>query len=232
MSKYGAAELTRTGVDPYIATGKNVFLTDSGRIKMIETCLGTGESCLRALKHCGYPAFDGKKVLLFGGGKVGRGIRMYFLRAGAVVDLVDGSVPGAVDHRDTATVVALAAEADFIVSATRVRHAHHVYAPELARTDAVIVNMGVEDEYGSIVPEKRVLNNKRPLNFILDEPTSMRFMETTMALHNACALELLTADLPHKCLPPAPDLEERLLHIACTQGLIGEDVRSLMKRGN
>ena len=40
----------------------------------------------------------------------------------------------------------------------------------------------------------------------------------TMALHNACALELLTADLPSTCMAPAPDVEEHLLHIATTKG--------------
>ena len=46
----------------------------------------------------------------------------------------------------------------------------------------------------------------------------MCFIETTMALHNACALELLTADLPNRCLPPPQDVEERLLHIATPEG--------------
>ena len=55
----------------------------------------------------------------------------------------------------------------------------------------------------------------------------MRFIETTMALHNACALELLTADLPKHCMPPAPDVEERLLQIASTRGLIGKEISML-----
>lgn len=228
-SKYGAAELTRTGVDPYIATGKNVFLTDSGRVKMIETCLGTGESCLRALKHCGYPAFDGKKVLLFGGGKVGRGIRMYFRRAGAVVDLVDGSVPGAVDHRDTATVVALAAEADFIVSATGIRHAHHVYAPELARTDAVIVNMGVEDEYGPAMPENRVLNRKKTLNFLLDEPTKTCYIDPTLALHNEAVSVLLKTPAGTGAILPGEALENTILDLVRNAGLIGDEVDEMLQ---
>ena len=95
---------------------------------------------------------------------------------------------------------------------------------------ALLANLGVEDEYGALIPENRVLNRKQPLNFILEEPTSMRFIETTMALHNACALELLTADLPHRCMDPAPDVEERLLEVACSRGLIGEDVQ-LLRQG-
>ncbi len=228
-TKYGAAELTRSGVEPYLAAGKNVFLTDSGKVKMIETCLGTGESCLRALRHCGYPEFAEKKVLLFGGGKVGRGIEMYFQRAGATVDLVDGNVPGAVDHRDTAAVVELADAADFIVSATGIRHAHQVYAPELARTDAVIVNMGVEDEYGSAMPEDRVLNRKRTLNFLLDEPTKTCYIDPAMALHNEAVAVLLNTPGGTGAILPAEVLENAILAQVRNAGLIGNEVDEMLQ---
>lgn len=228
-SKYGAAELTRSGVDPYRASGKNVFLTDSGKVKMIETCLGTGESCLRALRHCGYQAFEGKNVLLFGGGKVGRGIRMYFQRAGAVVDLVDGNVPGAIDHRDTATIAALAADADFIVSATGIRHAHHVYAPELARSSAVIANMGVEDEFGPAMPENRVLNRKKTLNFLLDEPTRTCYIDPTMALHNEAVRILLEAPAGAGAVLPDAALENQILDLVRAAGVIGDEVDEMLK---
>jgi hypothetical protein len=33
-------------------------------------------------------------------------------------------------------------------------------------------------------------------------------------------------------MPPAPDVEERLLHIACTRGLIGDDVKQLHAQAN
>lgn len=227
-TKYGAAELTRSGVDPYIATGKNVFLTDSGKVKMIETCLGTGESCLRALRHCGYGAFTGKKVLLFGGGKVGRGIRMYFQRAGAVVDLVDGNVPGAIDHRDTATVAALAADADFIVSATGIKDAHHVYAPELARSGAVIVNMGVEDEFGPAMPEMRVLNRKKTLNFLLEEPTKTCYIDPTMALHNEAVRILLATPEGTGAILPGENLEQEILDLVRAAGVIGGEVDEML----
>lgn len=228
-TKYGAAELTRSGVDPYKTSGRNVFLTDSGKVKMIETCLGTGESCLRALRSCGYHTFEKKHVLLFGGGKVGRGIRMYFLRAGAKVDLVDGNVPGAIDHRDTATIAALAEEADFIVSATGIKHAHHVYAPELARSSAVIANMGVEDEFGPAMPENRVLNRKKTLNFLLDEPTKTCYIDPTMALHNEAVRILLEAPAGTGVILPDAALEEKILDLVRGAGVIGDEVDEMLK---
>ena len=57
-----------------------------------------------------------------------------------------------------------------------------------------MVNMGVEDEWGSAIPPERMLNNKQPLNFILPEPTRLRYIDPTMALHNQAALELLTGN--------------------------------------
>ena len=85
----------------------------------------------------------------------------------------------------------------------------------------------VSTRSGADIAPERVLNRKTPLNFILEEPTAMCFIETTMALHNACALELLTADLPHHLMPPPSDVEERLLHIAATRGQIGSAINLL-----
>ena len=73
--RLGFCELTRSGVHVYTEDppGKPVFAADSGRIKSIETMLGTGDGCLRGLRHVGIEP-DGKTVLLFGHGRVGRGI--------------------------------------------------------------------------------------------------------------------------------------------------------------
>ena len=51
--------------------------------------------------------------------------------------------------------------------------------------------MGVEDEWGPAVPPDKVLNGKEPLNFILDEPTLLRYIDPTMALHNYAAVQLM-----------------------------------------
>lgn len=56
---------------------------------------------------------------------------------------------------------------------------------------ALIANMGVEDEFGPEVPAERVLNAKSPLNFVLEEPTHLKYIDPTMALDNYGALEVL-----------------------------------------
>lgn len=238
--RLGSAELTRSGVHRYLHPHHPVILADSGRIKLIETVLGTGESFFRALGQLGHTELAGKSLLIIGFGKVGRGVLYYALKNKMRVSVADiedksGDIPGNVHFIDAndaeALNAAIAASWCTVTVTGHVAALRRVLRPSIVvPSPALLANLGVEDEYGSLIPEARVLNHKKPLNFILEEPTSMRFIETTMALHNACALELLTADLPHRCIPPAPDVEERLLQVACTRGLIGEDVRLLREQ--
>lgn len=233
--RLGFAEMTRTGVHRYEHVHYPVILADSGKIKKIETVLGTGEGFFRAMHKLGYTEMAGKNLLIVGCGKVGRGILHYALENKmqvSVADIADvrEQLPPQVEYvnagnadelngailRSWCTVTATG----HIASLRKVLHAEKIIP-----SGVILANLGVEDEYGPSIPEHRVLNRKQPLNFILDEPTSMRFIETTMALHNACALELLTPDLPHRCMLPAADVETRLLQVASTRGLIRQDIQ-------
>ncbi len=227
----GSCELTRTGVLRYVQAPFPVFAADSGRIKHIETMLGTGESFFRALQELGYADVAGRHLLVVGYGKVGRGVVYYALRHGmrvTVADIEDKSaeLPQGVDFvaaDDAAAMSRAVLRSWCVVSVTGRLGAlrHRLPVSRLLASDVLLASLGVEDEFGPDIPESRVLNHKRPLNFMLTEPTSMRFIETTMALHNACAVELLTADLPRGCILPPPDVEERLLRIACENGTLG-----------
>ncbi len=235
--RLGACELTRSGVARYERAKFPVFNVDGGRIKHIETILGTGESFLRALAQLGYHNIGGKKLLVVGYGKVGQGIVHYARQAGmnvCVADIHDKSSelpPGVrfISPQDCAEFNREILSSWCVVTATGHVSAlrHKLHAAEIIDSPVLLANMGVEDEFGPAIPDTRVLNHKKPLNFILEDPTRMCFIETTMALHNACALELLTQDLPHSCLPPSPDVEEALLSIACSAGMIGNDIATL-----
>lgn len=224
----GYTELTRSGVPAYERAKRPVIVADSGIIKRIETGLGTGESFFRALKQLGHTDLEDKHLILVGYGKVGRGIvhyaRHHHMRI-TVIDTADisATLPQDVDYLNVHDTVALnncAAHAWCLVTATGKFNALHnrLDAATVLNHPTLLANMGVDDEFGTKIPRSRVLNNKKPLNFILEEPTRMCFIETTMALHNACALELLTADLPRHCMCPPTDVEEQLLHIATTRG--------------
>ena len=75
-SVHGYVELTRSGLEYYADWSQPVFSADSGVLKKLETILGTGEGFLRAMKLLKYDDFPGKNVLVFGGGKVGQGVKI------------------------------------------------------------------------------------------------------------------------------------------------------------
>ncbi len=233
----GACELTRSGVSRYEHAEFPVFNVDGGRIKRIETILGTGESFLRAMAALGYSELPGKQLLVVGYGKVGRGIVHYARKAGMLVTVADvedksAELPPGVSFVGVDDSEAFHAEimrSWCMVTATGQVGAlrRKLDTGALINSPVLLANLGVEDEFGPSIPEARVLNNKRPFNFLLEEPTRMRFIETTMALHNACALELLTADLPHCSLLPPTDVEERLIATATAAGLIGAELAEI-----
>lgn len=271
--KIGFVELTRSGVHYYKNAEKPVYVADSGIVKRIETSLGTGDGYFRALEKLGYGGdFEGKKLLVFGSGKVGSGIALQGVRRGCnvtvVTDLKRGqSQPAApetmpagdfsavleqndvavVDCHDYAAVASLIENSDFVVTATGVKNA--LAAPELTEallsTKATLANMGVEDEYSEAVPAEKVLNDKGPLNFILEEPTHLKYIDTSLALHAALAERLVqevatldetpdvasgdaSAENSAGLRFPPQEIEQRLLTIAIQNGVIGPEICSML----
>ncbi len=232
--RLGFVELTRSGVEKYKNSRLPVFMADSGRIKIIETMLGTGEGFLRAMRQCGHGVWRGRSVVVFGYGKVGSGIVMYALREGAPVTVVDAesrreALPTGVafvDMYDLEGIDRLVRSAYCAVSATGRAGAlgESLNAETLRNSPILLANMGVEDEFGPGIPAERVLNAKRPLNFILEDPTRMSFIETTMALHNAGAVELARGNCPAGISVPGSALESRLLSLLKERGCIQADL--------
>lgn len=218
-ARLGRAELTRSGAARYAHCPEPVFLADAGRIKTFETALGTGDGLVRGLAHVGFGPLRGRRAVVFGCGKVGRGILFRLAREGmetVVVDCAEVRPPhgtARVPLGDRAAVAHLLARADLVVTATGVRHAllGTVAAEALLRSPAALANMGVEDEFGPEIPAARVLNRKAPLNFALADPTQMRYIDPTMALHNAAVARLLAGDLPPGLNAPTPEDEAPIL---------------------
>ena len=259
--RFGFVELTRSGVQFYENSEHPVYVADSGIVKRIETCLGTGEGYVRALAQLGYDfCLDsgadgaGKKFVVFGSGKVGQGIVLQLLRSGAdvhvVTDCSRGSSPfldandvPVTDCNDLDAVAALVRDADFVVTATGVKGAldRPQIVEALLSSDAVLANMGVEDEYGPSIPATRVLAEKKPLNFILEEPTHLKYIDASLALHAALGELLLqeaaggssqeSASAANKKagpLDPPSELEQRILSMTMQDGLIGPEIAEMM----
>lgn len=232
----GFVELTRSGVPKYAGKNCPVYVADAGRIKRIETCLGTGESYFRALTQLGYGNWTGKRIVIFGSGKVGTGLITYAHRYGCRVSVV--TRPGDIPDRmralcerviaadDGAAIAQAVTQADAVVTATGIAGAATLACPAdvFVHSHAVLANMGVEDEYGPGVPDERVLEAKRPVNFILKDPTLMKYIDATMALHNEGAVVLVTGQHPAGLIEPGPETEERLLDVARREGTIAEEL--------
>lgn len=216
----GYVELTRSGVARYSHHQKPVYVADSGRIKRIETCLGTGESYFRAMDHLGYGDWTDRRLVIFGAGKVGVGIANYARAKGITYNVFT-------ELSDPTTVRASIAEANAVVTATGVAGALACYADDLAVSMAVIANMGVEDEFGAELSADRVLCQKATLNFILEEPTHLRYIETTMALHNQGAIEVLTHRGHHGIIDPSAETEAHLLAIVYRHGAIADELTEI-----
>ncbi|MBQ6705542.1 MAG: hypothetical protein IJN19_06040 [Opitutales bacterium] len=236
--RLGFAELTRSGYEKYKNSDKPVFLADGGRIKRIETFLGTGESFYRAMAQRGYADWAGKKLVIFGSGKVGSGLIFYAKQKGAyVVSVTDPAsvsektrerIDELVDFRDTAKTAQVVADAFAAVTATGICGAlDRDGVPEaLVASSALLANMGVEDEFGPRVPAERVLGEKRSLNFFLEEPTHLKYIDATLALHSAGAVYLAqnAGKLPSGIILPPADIEDEILRITRERGCIAEEM--------
>lgn len=232
--RVGAAELTQSGAKHYADANYPVFLTDDSDIKVIETGLGTGDGFRRGMEYLGYNDFSGKKITLFGFGKVGRGIALSLMKRGVdlyVVDFAKSAHFPDKAHYIEATNKEAVREAALsswcVVTATGVKGAVSdvMDVRELIPTKVLLANMGIVDEFGDDMPAERVLNSKVALNFILPEPTLMRYIDPVMALDNEGAVRLL-ADraLPHGLIQPSREEQSDILSIIKDAGLITEEI--------
>jgi adenosylhomocysteinase len=204
-ARLGYVELTRSGLEYYQDCKLPVISADTGIVKTFETVLGTGDGFVRAMRQLQFGDFANKNILIFGGGKVGMGIKYQLDKLGAntaVADLkfatetINGNVY--INANEPETVRKYIRQAWCIVAVTGLANALKPWAEDLTSSSALIANMGVEDEFSEAVPDSRVLNSKRPLNFILPEPTLLRCIDPVMALSNYSLLSLANGKLSGK----------------------------------
>lgn len=216
----GYVELTQSGNEVYRAlpTELPVYSVDRSKLKCLEGMYGTGEACVRALKQFVVPELAGRRFLLIGFGKVGRGIAKHLLREGAEVTVCDAdagaralavrrghaaleAVPGQalLDAINASFGVIMATGGEGLLS--------RLAAPEAIDPAVRLINMGADDEFGPAYPPERVVGEKAPINFLLDSPTAMFFIDPIFAAHNRCCLDILTArDRGFTPLPADMDL--------------------------
>lgn len=176
-SRLGFVELTRSGVTAYADCAQPVVIADDGKAKLIENALGTADGWVRAMSHFDSPVDGTSHVVLFGHGKVGRGVVLKCRQLGAALTIVDPRVDDALHPDDFDTVSQKIAAATCVVAATGVTGALTPYAQVLLSSQAVLANLGATDEFGPAIPPTRALHSKAPVNFALEEPTRMPFID-------------------------------------------------------
>lgn len=222
--RVGVCELTRSGIYHYAKSRVPVVLVDDSRIKEIETSIGTGDGFMRAMRKLGYTEWSGRKVVIFGFGKVGRGVAYRCRREGASVTAVDKKTADLPLERIQAAV----RECDFVVTATGVKGAMKGYGlgPILReRKEIVVAAIGIEDEWLDELEKGRIVNDGAAVNFALDEPTLLRYIDPTMALSNESAADLLKGVFRVPGITPPSAASERICLdpvLAC--GLITDEI--------
>lgn len=227
-SKYGYVELTKSGEKYYEQLGKPWVLTDNSKVKLIEDLLGTSDGVLRAFEYLKYN-LENKTAVLFGFGKVGKGIHARLAQAGVKVSIVEinKSLVSAeyefFNFNDLSLIELLIGKADIIITATGVKGVLNKVRRDkinLTNQKQLLINVGAEDEFGDQFDESEIVNNKAPVNFILNEPTKLKYLDATFALHNISGVDLIKSSkdfiINNK---PLSSSEDKILKICKDHGL-------------
>jgi adenosylhomocysteinase len=208
--KKGVVELTKSGIALYEEAQKNGHLSfpvidvDSTNVKQLETSLGTGESLIRILDQCGYQSLHKKTVLIFGFGKVGSGIAFQIKKNGAIPIIVEvnkekhyeaiqNGFESILMNNEMLPLILEKCKTSFaIVTATGVKDffERHFSLKDIP-LNTLLINMGAETEFGSTFSSHpNLLNNGLSANFMLKNPTLMKYLDPSLFLQNLSLVQL------------------------------------------
>jgi adenosylhomocysteinase len=236
--RLGAIELTATG-DTYYrqqALSFPVVSIDPTYTKQLETVFGSAESASQSIAQLTHLNLVEKSWMIYGFGKIGRGLVYYCITHGAPVVVVDidenarneAQALGvkAINPNDKEQFQSVLLKTDIIVTATG-RSNIFRDCPKKWFAGKIMANMGMLDEFGPQFSENEVLNKKRPVNFILDDPTPIRYIDPELYAHNLASLELLNNNLSFGVHTLSPKTDQEIITSWCQhQNLSLEQVTS------
>ncbi|MFA5139213.1 MAG: hypothetical protein WC728_08260 [Elusimicrobiota bacterium] len=224
-SAKAAAELTRTGVDMYRRQGggKPVLSVDDSKVKALETYYGTGDGFVRAFKEFVSPDIARTRFLIFGFGKVGKGIVRGLEEHSAACTLVDereevfrspvGRNAKKVLASDIRSISGLLKDHDALITCTGKNHflSETPWAEEVSRSGIKLINMGAEDEFGPRLPDGAAPAGRMPINHRLKRPTLLKYLDPVFYAHNSVVALYHDKRLASGLQPLPKDIDERLV---------------------
>jgi adenosylhomocysteinase len=223
--KKGIVELTRSGALVYADRKLNVPVVsvDDSKIKNLETYFGTSEAFLRAFLMLTNEDIKKKKFIIFGFGKVGKGIVNVLKPHTDNIVVIDISQQ-ALDDANNIGVKAYnltkerqAVEKEIVdsfavLAATGIKHviSKNFNNKEIFR-NKYLANIGI-DEFGALFEDGDILYDKKwPINFSLPNPTQMRYLDPSFYAHNIAIEIIISRKLKAGYYTLPADIDDQIL---------------------
>ncbi|MCX7090628.1 MAG: adenosylhomocysteinase [Legionellales bacterium] len=235
VPRIGAIELTGSG-DHYYRKhppGFPVLSIDPTFTKQLETVFGCAESSHAAISQLTGINPATKSWIIFGFGKIGRGLAFFCRQHQVPVVVVDISPHQrslaknlgieTVGPQNLPALQSAVQQADIVVTATGKEAIMNAY-PHAWFKDKMLANLGVYDEFGPQFSQEEVLNQKKPINFVLNDPTPIRYIDPEFYLHNMAALPLISTQYANGIHDVAHQLDKQLIEAWCQYHQFSADV--------
>lgn len=225
--KIGAIELTGSGDDFYRHQDLDfpVISIDRTLTKQLETVFGCAESSHMALtKLTGIPPNE-TSWIIFGFGKIGRGVAYFCNQNKIPVTVVDicetqrgfAKKLGiqAINPKNFNDLERALIRANVIITATGKKAILNDY-PHSWFSGKILANLGVYDEFGPHFSEDEVLNHKMPVNFVLEDPTPMKYIDPEFYIHNFASLMLVQEKLTNGVHGIPGEIDQNIIKRWCS----------------
>eukprot|EP01104_Vermistella_antarctica_P014050 TRINITY_DN4354_c0_g1_i1.p1 TRINITY_DN4354_c0_g1~~TRINITY_DN4354_c0_g1_i1.p1 ORF type:complete len:391 (-),score=89.55 TRINITY_DN4354_c0_g1_i1:353-1525(-) len=210
--RLGFVELTRTGDlvwEQRDEISSSVMSVDNSTVKRIEDAFGSADGFMRAFNQFTNPEESvGKSFIIFGYGKVGRGVAhrltQDFKAKVSVVDVTDECLESASRRGFSAFKISDPALHDVIRNCYAIVTCSGVeglISKSFGTREEVrqlflkkpkhLSNIGALDEWGGAFDPEDVIFGKRAVNFSLEEPTTIKFLDPAFFARDLAALYLL-----------------------------------------
>ena len=188
--KYGVVELTQTGIIKYQEKRQqySIISIDDSSIKLLETLIGTSDGFLRGFHKLTNAGLHNKPCVVFGNGKVGKGIVNTLSRFTQNISIIEYNFNNNITDTDKFPIYDIELNkkeinkclknAFCVITATGKKGIVSKYIDKKNFNDQqYLINMGSEDEWGDKFLDSEILNNKLAINFCLEFPTKLIFLD-------------------------------------------------------